>query len=260
MKRSVALKRLLSTRNLIILLLVIALFVVSSLLNLGVALPVISIAPEVIVHIGSFPITNSLLTSWLVVILAVVLGLAATRDVPKNLETATNQDLVPKGGFQNLVEWMIEGFYGLTREVAGGRWAPKFFPITMTIFIFVLLANWAGLIPGFGSIGWLHHPHGEEAGHLANGPFLMKQEAAAGEGYVVTPFLRSPSADLNFTLALALMAVVPVAVLGASDPTAGLFQPLLRFLRLQAGRRDGSHPVLCRDPRVDFRARPYSLL
>ena len=110
---------------------------------------------------------------------------------------------------------MIEGFYGMVKEISG-VWAPRFFPIVMTIFLFVLLSNWLGLLPGFGSIGLLEHPHNPEAiGHVANGAILTAEKAHdAHEGYILIPFLRSPSTDLNFTLALALISVGLVQYFG----------------------------------------------
>ena len=63
-------------------------------------------------------------------------------------------------GVQNVFEMIIEAIYNLTRSVAGA-WTPRFFPIVGTIFLFVLFSNYAGLLPGVGTIGWLEHPHGE---------------------------------------------------------------------------------------------------
>jgi F-type H+-transporting ATPase subunit a len=103
---------------------------------------------------------------------------------------------------------VVEGFYGLATNI-GGSWAPKFFPIIMTMFLFVILANFSGLIPGFSSIGLLEHAHAGEQGHVAKGIILTSEEAGVGEeGYVLIPFMRAPSTDLNFPLALALVTVV----------------------------------------------------
>ncbi|HEX9115798.1 MAG TPA: hypothetical protein VGA61_06995, partial [Anaerolineae bacterium] len=107
-------KRLLSTRNLAILVLIIALFVVSGLLGLKVPKPEVSIAAEPIFKLGPLVVTNSLLTSWIAMIVLIVIAVAATRRIPKNLETASNQELVPSG-FQNFFEWVIEWFYKLVK-------------------------------------------------------------------------------------------------------------------------------------------------
>jgi F-type H+-transporting ATPase subunit a len=201
-------KKLFTVRSLLILLGVIALFVVSGLLGLQVVLPKVSLAAEPIFYIGSFGVTNSLITCWLIMILLIVVSILATRRAPRDLESASNQELVPQSGLQNAVEMVVEGFYGLARNI-GGSWAPKFFPIIMTMFLFVILANFSGLLPGFSSIGFLERAHAGEAGHVAVGVFLTGAKAGVGEeGYVLVPFLRAPSTDLNFPLALALVTVV----------------------------------------------------
>jgi F-type H+-transporting ATPase subunit a len=126
---------------------------------------------------------------------------------------------------QNVFEMVIEAIYNLTRSVAGS-WTAKFFPIVGTIFLFVLLSNYAGLLPFVGSVGWLEHPHGEgETGFVANGAVLTAEEAPPGEeGYIVIPFLRAPSADLNFTLALAVVTVVLTQYYGVRAQRGAYFK------------------------------------
>jgi F-type H+-transporting ATPase subunit a len=226
-------KKLFSIRTLLILLAIIALFVVSGWLGLKVPAPVVSIKAEPLFHIGGLTITNSLFTTWIVMILLIVLCLLATRRMPKDVQAAATNDLLPSG-LQNLFEFIIEALHGLTKGIAG-HWTPKFFPIIATIFLLVITANWIGLIPGVGSIGILEHPHeaqGAEAkgaveftGFVANGPILTAQPAKLiEEGYFLVPFFRSPSADLNFTLALALISVFLVQYFGVKGNGAGYFR------------------------------------
>jgi F-type H+-transporting ATPase subunit a len=228
--------KLFTTRNLVILLLVIALFVVSGLLGLKVVLPEVSIAAEPVLHIGSFTITNSLLTAWLAMVILIVIALLATRHIPRDLATASNQDLVP-AGLQNVVEMLVDGFYGIVKTI-GGAWAPRFFPIVMTIFLFVVLSNWLGLVPGFGSIGLLEHPHNPDTtGYVARGVVLTAERAPdAHEGYILVPFFRAPSTDLNFTLALALASVALSQYFGIQALRLGYFK---RFFNL-GGFKDGA--------------------
>jgi F-type H+-transporting ATPase subunit a len=236
--RSAALRKMFTIRNLVILLLVIALFVVSGLLGLKIGLPTISVMAEPVFHIGSFAVTNSLLTSWIAMIVLIILSLVATRRIPKDLEAASNQDMVPSG-FQNLMEWTIEWFWGLVKNIAGS-WAPRFFPIVMTIFLFVLVSNWLGLLPGFSSIGLLEHPRGAEAaGFIANGPFLTGKPAPVGQGFVLVPFFRSPSADLNFTLALAVIAVGLSQYFGVRAHKLGYFKRFFDFSGFKQGTMMG---------------------
>lgn len=218
------LKRLFTVRNIIILLAIVALFAVSSALGLKVPAPVVSLAAEPVIHLGSFVITNGLLTTWVVMIILIILAFLATRRIPADLSKASNQDLVPSG-IQNVFEMVIEAITNQTRSVAG-EWTPKFFPIVATIFIFVLLANYSGLLPGVGSIGLLEHPHGEgEAGFVANGSILTGEKAPEGEeGWIVVPFLRAPSADLNFTLALAVVTVVLTQYFGIKAQRGAYFK------------------------------------
>lgn len=107
-------------------------------------------APEVLFSIGSFPVTNTVLNTILVD--AVLLGGAFyLRDKIKKIP----------GMFQNTVELLIDGFYNLTESVAGAKNTPKIFPWFMTFFLFILVANWSGLLPGVGSIGLKPAHHAE---------------------------------------------------------------------------------------------------
>ncbi|NOX99638.1 MAG: F0F1 ATP synthase subunit A [Verrucomicrobia bacterium] len=95
--------------------------------------------------------------------------------------------LVPDGK-QNFVEFLIEFLYGQVEEIVGKKVAPRVFPLLATLFIFILSANWFGLIPGVGTIGF-----GEKTG------FLMID--ANDHNFV--PLLRPATADLNMTFAMA---------------------------------------------------------
>ena len=121
-----------------------------------------------------FPITNSMVACWIVSAGLIIFALAATRD----------EKQVP-GRVQNLFEWLVEGLYGFLEEILGPRLVRRTFWFFATIFIFILSANWVGLVPGVGSIGWGHQ--------TANG---FKIDA---------PFFRGANADVNMTLAMALV-------------------------------------------------------
>jgi F-type H+-transporting ATPase subunit a len=121
-----------------------------------------------------FPITNSMLVSWVVAIGLIALAQAATR----------NMKQVP-AGLQNFVEWLIEGLYKFMEGIIGPHLAQRTFWFFATIFIFVLSANWVGLIPGVGSIGW---------GNSTDHGFVIGQ-----------PLFRGANADVNMTLAMALV-------------------------------------------------------
>src|SRR5580765_683579 len=92
-----------------------------------------------------FPITNSMVVTWVVALGLIVFARSATRTM--------NQ--VPSGG-QNLLEWLIEGLYGLLESVIGAHLVKRTFWFFASIFIFILATNWFGLVPGVGTVGWGH--------------------------------------------------------------------------------------------------------
>jgi len=141
-------------------------------------------------------------------------------------------------GFAGAVEALMEMLYGITEGTAG-KWTKVIFPWFATITMLVLAANWLGLLPGVETIGLIHEGHGEYAVRdvLTVGDFHIQtiwddsaevesghaEETAAtdaevGEaehhGAAVIPFFRPVSTDLNFTFALAIVAVVMVQVVG----------------------------------------------
>ncbi len=194
---------------------------------LRVPLPAIELAAEPVIPTTPIPIlgfpfsiTNTLIASWLSMIVLIGFSFLATR----------NMKLVPSG-LQNLAELMVETAFRFFEGIAGKRTA-KFFPWVMTIFLWVLLSNWMGLLPGFGSIGYLHEVHGDKAGYKAEtlvqaGPIhlysLTNEVVEPGaqdehgheeHGYALVPFLRSVSSDLSFTLALACISVLMTQIFG----------------------------------------------
>jgi len=141
----------------------------------------ISLRAENIFTIGSWPVTNAVLLAFVVLVVLVVVAITLKSKLK----------MVP-GMLQNIVEMMIEGALGLMDSVLGNRkTSEKYLPIVFTIFLFVLFSNWFGLVPGVGSV-------------------------TIGIGADAVPLLRSPASDLNFTLALALIAVTMVNIFGVA--------------------------------------------
>lgn len=145
----------------------------------------ISIGPEVIANIGGFPITNTMLVAF--VLFFVFMYIAWT--VKKN----ASSDKPPKG-LAGLMDVFTEIFLDFIDSITNDHnKSIRFFPIVASIFLIVLLSNLVELVPGMGSIGvWGIH-HGET---------------------VLIPFIRSMSADLNFTFVVAIFAMVSVQVMG----------------------------------------------
>jgi F-type H+-transporting ATPase subunit a len=125
-------------------------------------------------RVFGFPITNSMIANWIVALGLIVFVQAATH----------NMKQIPDGA-QNFVEWLVESLYGFLEGLLGRHLVDRTFWFFATIFIFIVSANWVGLIPGVGSIGRGHAtPHG----------FIIDQ-----------PFFRGANADVNSTMAMALV-------------------------------------------------------
>jgi len=122
----------------------------------------------------NFPITNSMVVSWIVALGLITFAQFATR----------NMKPVPSGA-QNFMEWLVGGLYNFIADIIGTHLADRTFWYFATVFIFILSANWVGLIPGVGSMGWGYH--------TAHG-FKIDQ-----------PLFRGANADVNMTLAMALV-------------------------------------------------------
>jgi F-type H+-transporting ATPase subunit a len=137
----------------------------------------ISIAAEKIGSLWGFPITNSLLATWFVMAVLIIFSFAATR----------NLSLVPSG-IQTLAELIVGALHDFFSSVTG-TYINSFFPLIATLFLFIITANWMGLLPGFSTIGFYH-----------------------GEEFI--PLLRGATSDLNTTIALALVAVIAIQYFG----------------------------------------------
>lgn len=131
-------------------------------------------AVPVLNKLGRLPITNSMVVTWVVALGLIVFAQRATRQMER----------VPSGA-QNFWEWLVDSLYGFLEGIIGRHLVNRTFWFFATIFIFILATNWVGLIPGVGTIGW-----GERT------PQGFKIEE---------PLFRGANADLNQTLAMALV-------------------------------------------------------
>ena len=105
-----------------------------------IALPAESVSANPI--IGGFKLTNTMIATWIAMIVLIAVA----------LKVRSGMSEVP-GRFQGMVEVFIEFFLDLAERVAGHDRARQFFPLVMTIFLFIFVANWLGILPGFGTIG-----------------------------------------------------------------------------------------------------------
>lgn len=126
-------------------------------------------------------------------------------------------------GIIGAVEALLEMLHGMTEGTAG-KWTKAIFPWFATITLLVMVANWTELIPGVETIGLLEKSaHGEFAVQQV-GPFQSIVEAEEGHGeYLLIPFMRVVSTDLNFTVALALVVVVMIQVFGVRSQGGAYF-------------------------------------
>ncbi len=170
----------------------------------------LSAKPVEIARPLNFPITNSMLVSWIVALGLIAFAQLATR----------NMKQVPTGA-QNFLEWLVEALYKFLAGIIGPHLAQRTFWFFATIFIFILSANWFGLIPGVGSIGW---------GHQTAHGFQIDQ-----------PLFRGANADVNMTLAMSLIFFVSWIVWAFREVG---WRGFLRELFAPKGESDGLLRVL----------------
>ncbi len=164
-------------------------------------MPRIEIGAEKIFSFLGLPITNTLLTSWIVLLILSLLAYLVMKRI--NIVPAT---------LQNILEFFVEKFLGVMEGVFGSKQtAEKYFPIIATLFLFILLCNWFGILPGIGSVGFFEEHDGKE---------------------VFVPILRSAASDINFTLALAITDVFLVNILGIA--AIGLGRHISKFFTFRS--------------------------
>ena len=157
--------------------------------------------------IGDFYLTNTLVALFLVDIVVIALAYSFNRAIKQG-------NLVLKG-IPGALEALLEYLYNMTESTAG-KWAWTIFPWFASITILVLFANWMELIPGVDSIGVIEKAEGSGFGIQHLGAYLatLVNPAVSDGGYRLVPFVRVVSTDLNFTVALAIIAVIAVQVIG----------------------------------------------
>jgi len=172
-----------------------------------------------------FYLVNTLPTLAVTIVLLVVIAFATNRSLVKSQKT----DLIPSG-IGNAMEAILEMLYNLTESSAGAKWAKAIFPWFATIMIYVLFANLLKLIPGFESIGVIHHAHGEghAVQHMGGFDMILPDK---GE-YILAPFFRGISVDLNFTLTLAVISFVMIQVIGVRAQGLAYFSKFFNTKRM----------------------------
>ncbi len=212
----------------------------------------ISISAEKIASLGPLNISNSIFTSLIVSALMIGFFFAVNRSLnPKSKK--------PKG-LQNLAEFIVQGFYELVQGITGNHKKTRFFlPYFMAFFLFIMMNNWFGLLPGVGTIGFKETVGGTEHAVLLqkeidtvssvqaatpaddhqdvlvveDGETHVEDAALAeehGEAHeVFVPYLRAGTADLNTTLALSLFTMGMVQFVGIKYLGLAYFKKFLNF-------------------------------
>lgn len=161
----------------------------------------IHLAPPVLGHVFGIPLTSTLLTAWLTMALLIVGALLFRKRLA----------LVP-GKLQIVVESLVGGAFEYVVGVLEDRLlARRYFPLIMTIFVFILALNWIGLLPGITGFGIYGENHGEAS---------------------LIPFFYPAHTDLNMTIALAVIAFVFIELAGVL--AIGLWKYVGKFINFSS--------------------------
>ncbi len=159
----------------------------------------IQIQPEVIFYIGPLPVTNTLIGTWISIIILLLVFFFGTR----------RRDMIPSG-MQNALEAIVEYLLNLTEGVSGKVKAKRFFPLVATFFIFILFCNLLDVFPGVDTIGTANL-EAIKLAHLSPPQSFFLLGAYSDK---LIPWVRPGTSDLNLTLAMALVSVIVTQVLG----------------------------------------------
>jgi F-type H+-transporting ATPase subunit a len=137
----------------------------------------------VLFNIGPLPVTNSMVCTWIVALLILVIVRSSTWKIKE----------IPSG-MQNVMESIVEGWEGLMGDILDKRVTRWVFPFATTFFIFIVISNLVDLVPGVGSIGFGTPDKNSSL------PFAIEN--------VQKPFFRPPTTDANLTIVMAAIFLV----------------------------------------------------
>ncbi len=206
----------------------------------------ISISAEPVAHLGPVVISNSIFTSLIVSALLIIFAVSVKLNLKK-----TNYPT----GIQNIAEWIVESLYGLVQGVAGSpKKINEFFPFVATFFLFIIANNYFGLLPGVGTIGFLEKTEPAQQTKISEPQTsLLVDTALASETVTVenenptaevktstenetahaatkfVPYLRAGTADLNTTIALAIVSMFMVQFFGVKHLRLAYFKKFINF-------------------------------
>jgi F-type H+-transporting ATPase subunit a len=178
----------------------------------SVEAPKPELSAEALFHIGALPVTNTLFTTWITIIILLLFAILSTRKMK----------LIPSR-WQVAFEFVVSTLLNLCESIAGPKYGRQVFPIIATIFLFVFINAWTSLIPGYGSI-----TIGVE--HLGHN--------------IDIPLLRGANTDINVPLALALVAFVTVWFFGFKASRLRYLGQFFQFRKFIQGFKDIGHGKL----------------
>ncbi|MDD4476837.1 MAG: F0F1 ATP synthase subunit A [Patescibacteria group bacterium] len=150
-----------------------------------------TLAPDTIFRLGDFPITNTMINAWIAILIFLILGIIIKKRV----------SLKPSK-IQNFIEYFLDILLNYFDQVTGDRKKTmRFLPLVGSVFFFILISNWIGLLPGIGSITW-------------DNKMLF----------------RPSNTDLNLTVAMALTSVFLSHIMGLF--AVGFFAYLNKFVQI----------------------------
>lgn len=181
----------------------------------------IALKAEAVTHLFGIPITNTMLMSWVVVVVLIAIAVYVGRRVTK----------IP-GRTQTFFEAVFGFILDYMEEVLENRrLALRFFPLIVTLFMFILLGNWFGLIPGINSVYLKHTPEYAQTQEVAS---VISEHTATQESVTHTEehhvsLLYPMSTDLNVTLALAIVAFLVIEISGVAYLGLHYFSKFFNF-------------------------------
>ncbi len=213
--------------------------------------PAIIVAPETVFHLGPLDVTNTMFTSWVVLALMTIVAIVAARGF----------SVVPSG-FSGAVEAAVGGFYNVVIGVVGEKKGRRFFWVISTIFFWVLLNNYMGLLPGNLYVGVPEPGHGDTQAVFEQASLLgvdvafiplgaESVDVGAGEepihaersgdpfSGIIAPLLRSVMTDVNAPLAIAIFSFIFVEYWGISTLGVGYLGKFFNVRRLLRGNPMG---------------------
>ena len=162
-------------------------------------IPHVPLAPEILFHLAGWPVSNTQINAVIALGIFLVVGWVIRSSVKER-----------PGRFQHAAEMALEALLSFFDQVTKDRkLSRKFFPLVGTLFLFILVSNWMGLLPGTGSLGVWHR---------------------VGEERVFFPLLRPANSDLNLTVVMAVVSVLGAHVIGVV--TFGFFAHFNKFIQL----------------------------